>query len=86
MFYLQYKCYDMVEISSEITITDSIFDALSLMFDPYTMYDMNCTLNGHVLHIHTKDKEEFGELCRLYGKAVKTNYELMKNIALNLDA
>ena len=86
MFTIIYKHYENVEIAPEMTITDELYKSLSLMFKPCAMYEMNCTMNGNVLHIRTKDKEEFGELCRLYGKAVQIDYELMKNIALNYDA
>lgn len=85
MFRILIKNQEVSEVLSEKEISSEVSKALSLMFESYSYYDFNVKQEKYALHIHTNDSEEFRELISLYGKAFKSNPELMKNIAINLD-
>ena len=84
-FNIYIKNYETLEISTDKPLTDRIYLALNFMFHDVAMIDFKASLEGDILHIRTKDSEEFGYFCSLYSKAVSNHYEMMKVIALNKD-
>lgn len=81
-FQIIFKQYDFVEIASEQEINVNIREALTTMFNPYSMYDMNCTLENDILIIIPHDQEEFDELHRLWTNANEVEPEKMIHITI----